>query len=186
MTSNGLSEFRDVLSDFRQLNSQAVKAVIAIPFADVWLKIGPPPSKAVGAITALTEFLVIIWVFQFWYTATENSLRLRMRAALAMFVICMAGSIFLLQRFSVSPGAGKERVVEGVSLRPDVKPLLSDHYSPEDALRESAYDADQVWTRQSVVLMRLAITSAWVGSFACLAVFLNVFVILQRRARDSS
>jgi hypothetical protein len=186
MKSSGLSEFGSVLSDFRQLNSQAVKAVIAIPFADIWLKMGPPPSKAIGAVTALSEFLVMIWVFQFWYTEPENRLRIKMRAALILFVLCMVGSIFLLHTFSVSPGNGKERVIEGISVRPDVRPLLSDHYTPEDALRESAFDADQVWMRQSVVVMHLAIAAVWIASFASLAVFLNVFVILQRRTRYES
>src|SRR5208283_5698395 len=109
MAATGLSEFKEVLSDFQQLGSLALKGAIAAPLADIWLKLGPPPSKSIGMLAALLEFLAVIWVFQFWFDAEGRSLRLRMNVALGLFVISLASSLVLLERFSVSPGQDRDR-----------------------------------------------------------------------------
>lgn len=181
MASDGLSEFKEVLADFRDLHSIALKAAIAVPLADAWLKLGPPPSKLVGALTSLMEFIVVVWVFQFWSDVQDRGLRIRMKIALALFLISIVSALLLLQRFTVSPGQGRERVIEGLYLRPDVKSLVDTSYTPEEALRDSEYDPDQVWTRESIVLLRTLITVTWIASFVFLAIYLNVFIILQRR-----
>lgn len=181
MASNGLTEFRAVLSDFRQLGSLALKGAIAAPLADIWLKIGPPPSRSIGMLATLLEFLAVIWVFQFWFDAEDRSLRLRMKVALGVFIVSLPSSLVLLERFSVSPGQDKDRVIEGYALQPDVKTLVTSSYTPEQALRESEYDPEKVWTRQSIVVLRAIISGLWILAFVCFAVYLTVFIILQRR-----
>jgi len=183
MVSTGLAEFKAVLSDFRQLASLALKGAIAAPLADIWLKLGPPPARNIGTLAALLEFLAVIWVFQSWFDANDRSLRLRMNIALGLFVISLASSLILLERFSVSPGEGRERIIEGYSLRPDMKTLVTSSYTAEQALQESEYDPEKVWTKQSIVALRTVISGLWILAFACFAVYLTVFVILQRRFR---
>lgn len=184
MGNTGLSEFKEVLSDFRQLHSFALKAAVTVPLADIWLKLGPPPSKAVGALTSLMEFMTVVWVFQFWSNSSEGKLRVRMKIALGLFLVGIASSLVLLERFSISPGQGRERVVEGLSLRPDVKPIVDASYTPEQALRDSEYDPDKVWTKESIAVLRTLITLTWVATFVFLAAYLTVFIILQRRRRS--
>ena len=116
MATTGLSEFKEVLSDFSQLHSYALKAAIAVPLADIWLKLGPPPAKTVGALTSLIEFIAVIWVFQFWSKAKDRALRTKMKIALGLFLVGIVSSLLLLQRFSVSPGQGREKVIEGLRL----------------------------------------------------------------------
>jgi hypothetical protein len=183
MATTGLSEFKEVLSDFQQLGSLALKGAVAAPLADIWLKLGPPPPKAIGALTALIEFVAIVWVFQFWSNAEERKLRLGMFIALSIFLTALVSSLVLLGRFTVSPGQGRDPVIEGYALRVDVKPIVTESYSPEQALRESEYDPDKVWTRTSIAVMRILITVTWMATFACFAVYLTVFIILQRRRR---
>lgn len=179
--ANGLSEFKQVLSDFRQMSSLAVKGVVAAPLADVWLRYGPPPAAGIAVLTSVMEFAAIVWVFQAWHTAKEQVLLLRMRWALGCFCICLAASLVLLSNFSVSPGPGRERVIEGATIRPEVAALLGSTYSAEDALRESEYDAAKVWTNASVTAMRTLVTALWVATFVSLAIYLMVFISLQRR-----
>ena len=181
MASTGLSEFREVLSDFQQLKSLALKGAIAAPLIDIWLKLGPPPPKAIGVFTTLVEFLALVWVFQFWSDTEERSLRVRMRGALCIFLIGLVSSLVLLDRFTVSPGKGRDRVVEGYSLRPDVKRIVGESYTAEEALSGSEYDPDKVWTRESIALLRALITATWMATFSGFAVYLTVFIILQRR-----
>jgi hypothetical protein len=183
MAETGLSEFKEVLSDFQQLSSLALKGIVAAPLMDIWLKLGPPPAKAIGALTALMEFVAVVGVFQFWSDTKERNLRVRMLIALGVFLAGLVSSLVLLQRFTVSPGQGRDRVVEGYSLRADIKPIVNESYTPEQALRESEYDPDKVWTRESIALLRVLITVTWMATFAGFAVYLTVFIILQRRRR---
>jgi hypothetical protein len=181
MATNGISEFKAVLSNFQQLGSLAIKGAIAAPLADIWLDLGPPPAKVVGGLTALIEFVVVVTVFQFWFNCEERKLRFRMLIALGVFVVCLLSSIMLLDKFTVSPGVGRDRVIEGYSLRPDVEPLINESFTPEQALRESEYDPDKVWTRGSIALLRALITVTWIAAFAGFAAYLTLFVISQRR-----
>jgi hypothetical protein len=183
MAENGISEFKAVLSDFQQLGSLALKGAIAAPLADIWLNLGPPPAKAVGGLTALIEFVAVVSVFQFWSNTGEQKLRFRMLIALGVFVVCLLSSLILLDRFTVSPGVGRDRIIEGYSLRPDIKSLVNESYTPEQALRESEYDPDRVWTRGSIACLRALITVTWMATFAGFAVYLTLFIILQRRRR---
>ncbi len=182
--ASGLSEFTGVLSDFRQLSSLAVKGVVAVPLADIWLRYGPPPAAGIAILTSAMEFAAIVWVFQTWYQAQERVLIFRMRLALICFCISLGASLISLSYLSASPGAGRERVIKGTTVRPDVAVLLGPTYGPEDALRESEYDVEKVWTAPSITIVRTVITVVWVATFVSLAIYLTVFITLQRRRSE--
>ena len=179
--SSGLTEFRETLADFRQLGSLAIKLAIAAPLADIALNLGPAPKNSVAILTSLMEFVAIVWVFHFWHDAEAGKLNVRMKAALAFFCFGLLGSLILVQRFTVLPGQGRERVIEGITLRPDVRLLVGASYTPEDALRDSEYDPDKVWTSGSVGVLRAIVTVVWLLTFVSLAVYLTTFILLQRR-----
>ncbi|MFL6447308.1 MAG: hypothetical protein ACJ746_06410 [Bryobacteraceae bacterium] len=181
MPAVGISEFKEVLADFRQLTSLALKGVIAAPLADMWLKLGPPPAAIVGAITSLLAFTAVVWIFQFWNETEDRTLGMRMKVALYLFCAGMIASLYLLEKFTDSPGQDRERIIEGLSLRPDVAPLINLSYSPQKALRESEYDPEAVWTKESIAFLRTLITVVWVFTFVCLTVYLTIFIVLQRR-----
>lgn len=181
MATTGLSEFKEILLDFRRLGSLALKGGVAVPLADILLRLGPPPSKTVSGLTSLVEFVSVVWVFQFWFQAKERKLHVRMRIALGLFLVGLVSSFLLLERFSVSPGQGRERVIEGLFLRPDVKPIINESYTAEQALADSEFDPEKVWTKESVGMLRTLITFLWVVTFASFALYLTVFIILQRR-----
>lgn len=181
MPNTALKEFKEVLLDFRQLASLALKGAVAAPLIDLWLRIGPVPTKPVSVLSSLVEFLAVVWVFQFWRNTAERKLHIRMKAALVVFALGIMVSLVLLWLFTVSPGQGRDRVVEGFAVRQDVKPLISDSYSPEQALRESQYDPEKVWTKGSVVMMQTSIIVIWMVTFASVAMYLTIFIVLQRR-----
>ena len=60
-----------------------------------------------------------------------------MRVALVVFFVGLVSSLALLDLYSVSPGQGRERVIEGYALRSDIEPLISSSYTPDQALRAS-------------------------------------------------
>lgn len=181
ITPTGMSEFKDVIADFGQLSSLALKGVVAAPWIDLWLRLGPPPAKSMALLTSLFQFVVVIWGFHFWSTIDVQKLNGRMKIALCMFCVGLVSSLFLMSMYTVSPGAGRERVIEGWAVRSDVGPVLSSSYTAEQALRDSEYDPASVWTAESVATMRMLITALWLVTFASLAGYLTAFIMLQRR-----
>src|SRR5690349_11838285 len=93
MAATGISEFKEVLSDFKQLSSLALKGAVAAPLANAWLKIGPPPAKAIGALTTLVEFVAVVFVFQVWFNGNQRKLQSRMLIALGIFLVGLLSSL---------------------------------------------------------------------------------------------
>jgi hypothetical protein len=180
---SGISEFKEVMADFRQLGSLALKGVVTAPWIDLWLKIGPSPAQLLAALTSLFQFVIVIWGFHFWSGMDTERLNRRMKVALGVFSIGLLASVLLLARFTVSPGEGRERVIEGWTVREDVQPVITPSYTAEQALRDSEYDPDLVWTATSVAVMRISITGVWLATFASFAGYLTAFIMQQRRRR---
>jgi hypothetical protein len=180
MRSAGLNEFKQIMADFRRITPLTVKGVIAAPLIDLWTKAGPPPTNILPVVTFLVELLALIWVCHFWYNLSAKRLKRRMGMALLVFVVCMIGSIALIQKFTVQRGRGAERIVVGYSVRTDIEPLLRPDYSVWDAFRETE-KAESVWTKESIDLMSVIIQTVWALTFAALTVFIGTFVMAQRR-----
>ena len=181
MAVSQLREFGEVLADFRQLSSVMLKGVFIVPMATIWLNVAPPPVSVTSVSTSTLELLAAIWVFQFWYRTSEPLLERRMKIAILSFALGLICFLFLNQSFVVSPGSGQGRIIEGFNVRPDVAAVLNSNYRVEDALRDSEYDPQKVWTEQSIAIVKNVLLSLWIFTFICLAVSLTIFVVLQKR-----
>ena len=180
MASTGLEEFKQVLTDFHELGSLAVKGTVAAPLLDVLLKFGPPPTAAIAVLTSVMQFLAVMWTFHFWHDAARSKLNHRMKLCAALFVAGLLVSGVLIKQFTASPGPGRDSVVLGYALRSDVQPLIGPNHSPVDALREAQYDASQVWTNPSITTIHVLLITSWTGTFVAVAMFISTFLMLQR------
>jgi hypothetical protein len=186
MASTGLQEFKQVLKNFRELGSLAVKGTVAAPLLNVWLKFGPPPTAAVAALTSATQFLAVMWTFHFWHGMARSNLNRRMKLCAALFVVGLVTSGVLLKQFTIRPGPNRDSIVEGYALRSDVQRLIGPNYTPLDALREAEYDASQVWTSTSITTIQVLLIMSWATTFVSVAMFISTFVMLQRVPRDAT
>jgi hypothetical protein len=98
-----------------------------------------------------------------------------------VFCVALAASGVLISEYTVQPAPGQERIVIGNKLRPDVRPLLSATYTPLDALRGAQYDAEEVWTRESITLTHTALIASWLITFISISIFLSTFILLHKR-----
>lgn len=177
----GMSDFKDVLADFKELGSLSLKGVAVAPWIDLWLKMGPPPAKWIAPLTSLFQFVVVMWGFNFWSKLKREELNRRMKIALSMFCLGLITSILLIGVFTISPGNGRERVIKGWVIRNEIQPLFNSSYIPEQALREGEYDPNMIWTTASIETIRIVITVVWLATFASLAGYLTAFIVLHRR-----
>ena len=180
-TTDGMKEFRSVLADFKTLSSLGMKGTMIAPAAALWMHIGLPSPPLVALITSIMVLTTEAWVFQSWYLLPLSRIKKRMNICLAAVAVLFLLFMGMIGAFTVEAGAKGARVIEGFAVRSEVKPLLSSSYSESNALRDSAYDAEQVWTRGSILTVTLGLESIWVLAFAYFAAFLCAFIIMQRR-----
>jgi hypothetical protein len=180
--ASGLKEFREVFADFKGTASLAMKGALAVPLVAAWVNLGPPPKQLVALLTPLAQLLALIWVFHFWGRLPAKRLDRRMKASLAGFCLLGVLSLFLNHQFTYTRGDGVAPLVEGFQIRQDVLPVLRADYTAEDALRGSQFDAEEIWTKGSVAVMRVTLPGFWVTSYVCLSVYLAAFIISHRRA----
>jgi hypothetical protein len=132
-------------------------------------------------LTSLMSFIAVIWTFHFWHSISKKRLGSRMVLCLVVFCGTLLGSGVLFDQFTVRPGAGRDLVVCGYSVLPDIRPLMTGDYTPLRALRESEYDAERVWTRTSITVIHMALILSWLMAFASLSMFIATFIIQHRR-----
>jgi hypothetical protein len=180
MPNAGLEEFKRVATDFTDIGALGLKLAAAAPFIDLAVKFGPPPAPTVSALTCLSELLALLWSFQFWYALNRPAQNRRMRIALVCFCVGLVASIAIIEMYTVSPGSGRERIVEGFILQPSVKPLIGPAFSTQDALRAAQYDASEVWLQPSITAVHVCLVVLWCVTFASLASYIALFVIMQR------
>jgi hypothetical protein len=180
MADTGLKEFRQMLANFRELGSLAVKGTVALPLLNVWLKFGPPPAAAMAVCTSALQFSALMWTFHFWHGEPKKNLDRRMRVCAVLFVLGLLASGILLERFTVRPGPNRERVVKGYVVRSDVQPLIGPNFDTTMALQAAGYDPEQVWTASSITTIYVLLAASWVIAFVSIAMFISGFLLQQR------
>jgi hypothetical protein len=186
MAKGGLKLFNLVLRDFRSISGVSAKAAVVAPLVDKFVRVGPPPVALTTIGASLAELLALIYVFHFWFDLDDQRLDRRIKVSLALFTLLFALTVGLTANFTVSPGKGLDRVVEGYELRPDVAVLITPTYGSEEALAEAGYDPTQVWTKGSVAAMQTALPLLWIFAFASFSAVLAGFIVAQRRPNKSA
>jgi hypothetical protein len=183
VADTGLQEFRQVLKNFRELGSLAVKGTVALPLLNIWLKFGPPPAAAMAICTSALQFLAVMWTFHFWHGTPRKNLDRRMRVCAVLFVLGLLASGVLLERFTMRPGPKREVVVKGYVLRSEVQPLIGPNFDTTAALQAAGYDPEQVWTAASIGTIHVLLVASWMIAFVSIAMFISAFLLRHGEAR---
>jgi hypothetical protein len=176
---SGLGEFRDVISDYKTVGPWAIGGAVFVPLVDYVVKIGPPWPPGLAIITAVAEFLVLLAAFHFGFRSGYKRVSWRIIVGVVVLVFFFGPYLYLSSSFVYS--FDNERMVKGFVVRPDVKPLITPDYTADDALADSEYRAETVWTRGSITSMRLILLALWLVGFCGLSLAIASFVIYQRR-----
>jgi hypothetical protein len=185
-----LSEFWRFAADFRSLTAWIATAVIAAPLADLALGIGPPwPSRTADAafLTIVVGF-VVMFAFEFW---RKRSRRTGQRAFIVSLVIAalLFISYLCISAFFVADAddqGGKEII--GYTMHGDVQQMAEaepSKWTPKELLLQF-HDPMEVWTRNSVITMRVVLLLLWLAMWIAIAVGMAAFVSLQWIAADAA
>lgn len=179
MPSSGLEEFGAVVSDYKRVASWFVLGTVAGPLADYVVKLGPPWPSQVPVLTSIAELVVLVWVFHFCSRAKRSTIDSLMRRSLVAAIFGLILYLLLSGNYVFEDPMGN-RGVKGLVLRSVVKPLVTDAYTLDDALKGAEYRPERVWTMWSIAAMQVFLLGSWMISFSSLAAFVGLFVVYRR------
>jgi len=142
------------------------------------------------ALTTLTQVLVVIYVFQFYESLSQQRLKRYLRLFFLLLVGCFAiyFSLYSLYVFESLPEdpSSKTRDVKGFILKPDIQKILLPDRTEDDLLRGSEWDPFVIYEAWTIHTMRLSLLLAWILCFVGISGVIAVFVFLQQRSLPST
>ncbi len=179
-------DFLDIIRKFRTLSLSALGTGTAVPFFAYVAKIAPPWPPGVMLLTALTELVCLIVVFQFLRTKGRKLVN-RVVAIFAL-LLCLSslGYFIFLAIFTYVTPHTNERFVKGFVCRPEIKRFYSDQCPlvSRDLLSGLQYTAENVWMDWSVAVMQVVIASLWLACFIFLSSLIGAFLVFQTKTRS--
>jgi hypothetical protein len=164
--SSAYDDFLDILKKFRTLSLVALGTGAAVPFFAFVAKIAPPWPPGIMLLTALTELVCLIVVFQFLRTRGRSTVNRAIAILAPMLFLASFAYLTLISFFTYVTPHTDERFAKGFvckqqiqQLHPDLCPLVN-----RDVLADAQWNADEIWTEWSIDLMQLFIASLWIAS----------------------
>jgi ABC-type xylose transport system permease subunit len=179
----GLVGFKELLREFRGLSIWAVGGSVAVPFAAALAALSPPWPPAIVLITAIAELVALIFVYHFLKKARRKSID-RVLAGSALLLVVF-GAIYLvaISLYIFKIPSTDERYVKGYECTADAAAVFKEK-CPNlglDELKTAEYDADRLWTANSIAITRLTVVALWLACFAALSVLVGSFLVFQMR-----
>jgi hypothetical protein len=178
----GLGSFKKLVSDLTTLSGWATKGVVAAPLADLVLGFGPPWPSQLPILTSCFEIVVLLLVFSTWSGKGSPTMKRLIWTFGVLTGVAFMVYLVLASQLMLSAPDGT-RFSAGLIVRQDVAPLVKSDYTTMDALRDAAWDPEQVWTKSSITMVRAALIAFWFATFGCFVSCLAVFVLRQQAKR---
>jgi uncharacterized membrane protein YfcA len=140
-------------------------AFATIPLFAAFASLEPPWPPAIGYVSSA---LVLVAALMSWEWTRRSRTRYRRRWILAGVVFLLAGLFvyfYLYSSFIDDIPGTTLRVVRGYDCTADARLVYKDACPnlPADALEGAEWEATELWTRQSITNVRLALTASWLA-----------------------
>lgn len=183
---NGLSAFKKYVRNFEGVSAWAAGGALSIPFLTALAGISPSWPPGIVGITAVVELVALIFVYQFFCKAPRaviNRVLLCSAIALALFGTVFLGFTSLFTYEAPENGKGGVKgfacTSEASTLYPKRCPWLGDAQ-----LENAEWEAEDLWTPQSIAAVRIALLISWSAAFVALSSLVGSFVVYQARVRS--
>ena len=183
--STGLAGFKDLLREFRGLSAWAVGAGVAVPFAAALADFAPPWPKGVVFSTAICELVALVLVYQFLRASPKKIINRTLAISATLLAIAGLAYLALSSLYVFEIPTTHERWVKGFECTQAAQTVFKTQ-CPDlgmDALRTAEYEAERLWTAQSVTLVRMALVALWSLAFTVLSTLLGAFIVYQSKVR---
>jgi multisubunit Na+/H+ antiporter MnhB subunit len=182
-----LAEF---FESFKSVWGGAAVAAAAGPLGLWAMDLEPPWPPSVGKVATLICTVAVLLAYIVSRSFAPRSKRAQKTRLIAMGMlvlglIAILGYLWAFGRYivtdSIERGGRTEiiRTIVGSELRPGVEPGAT----PVDLLRDNLYDAEAVWTPQSISTARMALLLSFVLSFFLLTFGAALLATLEKSAK---
>ena len=181
----GLDDFKALLKEFRGLSVWAVGGAVVVPFAASLVDLSPPWPTGIVPVTAIVELLALVLVFQFFKSSKQKVINRIILISLVLFAISGIVYLTMVSLYTYQIPKTNERFVKGYECTSDAKLVFRD-LCPDlglDELRTAQYEADRLWTRKSITVMRTLLVSIWSLTFIELSFGLGAFLVFQMKTK---
>lgn len=152
-----------------------------------WAKVWTPPTGLNLEIATPVAFLAVLWCFHFGSKQPQENTEKLMKAVLLVVVVSSILAGILQTRFTREVPTQNAVIVIGCSLRPDVRLLLENsETTAEDLLPDAGYDAEKIWTANSITFIKMTLSISWIivcTSFSMVVMLFTVLHPVPRAAR---
>lgn len=185
-TNSPLTDFWRYAADFRSLSGWVATAVVAAPFADMALGIGPPWYNRLANSTFLSIFVAfaIMYSFEFWRKSSQSmgqrAFIVGILLAAMFFIAYLCTSAFFI---ADADDQGNVEII-GYEMHENVRQMVEanpSQWTPKELLLQF-HDPMEVWTRGSVITMRIVLLFLWLAMWTAIAVGMAAFLALRWKA----
>jgi hypothetical protein len=182
----GLGGFKALLREFRGLSWGVLGAGVAVPFAAELASLSPPWPPAVTGLTAITELVVLVLVYQFLRASRRRVInRVLVIAAIILAVSALTYLAVNSELTYETRGPKKERLVKGFECKEAALKIFGDSCPllGSDEISLAQWNAETLWTSRSITMARLSLVVPWLLSFLSLSMLLGSFLVFQSKQR---
>lgn len=181
--STAYDDFLDILKKFRALSVSALGTGAAVPFFAYVANIAPSWPPGVMLLTALTELVCLILVFQFLRTKGRRAVNRWMASLATLLFLASLVYLVLFSIFTYVTPHTNGRFTKGFVCKPQTEQLYPGQCPlvDEQVLADAQYSAESIWTGWSVQLMQVFIASVWLAAFVLLSSLIGTFLVFQTK-----
>jgi ABC-type xylose transport system permease subunit len=180
---SGLDDFKLLLKEYRGLSVWAVGGSLVVPFAAKLADLSPPWPPGIVPVTAVVQLLALVLVFQFFKTAKRRIINWVLLLSIAIFAVTSVIYLSAVSYCTYEVPTTKARYVKGYECTHEAQ-LVFKSQCPDlglDELGTAEYEAERLWTRKSIAVIRTALVMIWSLVFVALSFSLGGFLCYQMR-----
>jgi hypothetical protein len=157
----------------------ALALVFVLPFVAAALGIAPPWPPGIQIVTVAIEALTIVTFLVVVRSLDRASLKRYLFASAACLALCGGGFLVAQSAFVFAAPTTGQRFVKGFVCTDDARLLYKSKcpFLGDDELQGTEYDAERLWTVQSIAATRVALDALWLLAFVAVSV-LSAFAIV--------
>jgi TIR domain len=163
----------------------AVLGIVAVPFGAAYGALTPAWPPGVEIVSAILGVVAFMLVAHWLRGATTGAINRIIVIAAIVLGLSSAAYMLVASIYIYQVPTTKERWTKGFTCSPEAQ-LLYKHKCPHlgvDELRGAEYEAERLWTVQSIAMIKVALLTMWLAACLSLAALVGGLSMHYTRAQ---